>query len=136
MNEIQTIINVTLPFVKSLLKDYGEFYPMASASNHKGEVVQVLLEEVDDENDFPKSNSVIGELKKELHSKRTEFVAIAIFYDVKLKESQTDAIAILVEHKEEKQAYTFYYPYKIVDNTLEFADSWKVIENMEILIED
>ena len=84
MNDIQNILDITFPFVKTLLKDYGEFYPLASAVNIDGKVEQVLLEE-DEENDFPKSTSVIGELKKELRWKRDMFIAIAIFYDVKLK---------------------------------------------------
>ena len=30
MDEFQLILDITLPFVKTLLKDYGEFYPLAS----------------------------------------------------------------------------------------------------------
>lgn len=132
MNDIQNILDVTLPFVENLLKEYGEFYPLASVVNLDGKVEQILLPE-DEENDFPKSTSVIGEIKKELRWKRNEFLAIAIFYDVKVKEKETDAIAVFVEHKKEKQAYTFYYPYKLIDNNLIFSESWKVIEEMEIL---
>ena len=131
MNEIQIILDTTFPFVKSLLKDYGEFYPLASALNIERNVEQILLEE-DEENDLPKSTSVIGELKKEIRWKRNQFLAIAIFYDVKLKEKETDAVAIFVENEEESEAYTFYYPYKIIDNIPVFSDSWKVKENIEI----
>ncbi|MBF6640242.1 hypothetical protein IVB69_01990 [Flavobacterium sp. J49] len=135
MEDFQSILDVNFPFVKNLLKEYGEFNPLACAVNINRKVEQVLLEEYDGEdaeNDFPKATSLIGELKKELRWKRNEFVAIAIFYDVKLKEKQTDAVAVFVEHKEEKQAYTFYYPYKLIDNNPVFAESWKVIEEMEI----
>lgn len=133
MEEIQNILDKTLPFVESLLKDYGEFYPLASAVNQNGEVEQVLLEE-DEENDFPKSASVIGELKKELRWKRDRFKAIAIFYDVTVKEEQTEAIAVFVEHKEEKQSFTFYYPYKVVEKEIIFSKSWKVENEMEIFV--
>lgn len=133
MEEIQNILDKTLPFVESLLKDYGEFYPLASAINQNGEVEQVLLEE-DEENDFPKSASVIGELKKELRWKRDRFKAIAIFYDVTVKEEQTEAIAVFVEHKEEKQSFTFYYPYKVVEKEIIFSKSWKVENEMEIFV--
>lgn len=133
MDEFQLILDITLPFVKTLLKDYGEFYPLASAVNINCEVEQVILEE-DEENNFPKSNSVIGELKKELRWKQNEFIAIALFYDVRIKEKQTDAIAVFVEHKEEIQAYTFYYPYKIIDDIPVFSESWKFIEKMEIFV--
>jgi hypothetical protein len=122
-----------MPFVKTLLRDYGEFYPLASAVNLNREVEQVLREQ-DEENDFPKSTSVIVELKKELRCKIDRFLAIAIFYDVKLKDKQTDAIAVFVEHKEEKKAYIFYYPYTIIDKQLIFSESWKVIKEMEIFV--
>jgi hypothetical protein len=131
MNDIQNILDETFPFVESLLKEYGEFYPLSSAVNNEQKVEHVILEE-DEENDNPKSNSVIAELKKELRWRKNEFLAIAIFYDVKLKEKQTDAIAVFVEHKEIKEAYTFYYPYELIDNNLIFGESWKVIEKMQI----
>lgn len=131
MTEIQKILDVTFPFVENLLTDYGEFYPLASAVNKNGEVEQVVREE-DEENDFPKSNTVIGELKKELRWNRDEFIAIAIFYDVTIKEKHTDAIAVYVESKLEKQAYTFYYAYKMIENKPEFSESWKVAQEIEI----
>ena len=90
-----------------------------------------MLEE-DEENDFPKSNSVLAELKKELRWRKNELLAIAIFYDVKLKEKQTDAVAVFVEDKEEMKAYTFYYPYGWSNNNLVFEKAWKVIEKMQI----
>lgn len=127
MEEFQLILDVTLPFVKKLLNDYGEFYPLASGVNNIGNVEQVILEE-NEENDFPKSTTVIGELKKELHWRQNEFIAIAIFYDVKIKAKNTDAIAVFIEHKNENQAYTFYYPYKNADKEFIFSESWKVLE--------
>ena len=134
MTEIQKILDVTFPFVETLLTDYGEFYPLASAVNNNDEVEQVVREE-DEENDFPKSNTVIGELKKELHWNRNKFKAIAIFYDVSVKERQTDAIAVFVEQKEEKLAYTFYYAYKMVEGKPMFSESWKVEKEMEIFVD-
>ncbi|MFL9831341.1 hypothetical protein ABS764_10830 [Flavobacterium sp. ST-87] len=131
MNDIQNILDITFPFVEKLLKDYGEFYPLASVVNLNHEVEQLLLSE-DEENDFPKSTGVIGEIKKELRWRRDDYIAFAIFYDVRLKEKQTDAIAVLVEHKFEKQAFVFYYPYKLIDNELFFSDSWKEMKEIEI----
>jgi hypothetical protein len=133
MIEIQNLLDRLLPFVKALLKDYGEFYPLAAATNLNREVEQVLLEE-DEENDFPTSNTVIGELKKILNWQKDQFIVIAIFYEVTLKEKQTDAIAVFVEHKEENQAFTFYYPYKITEDDIVFSESWKVEKEMEIYV--
>jgi hypothetical protein len=131
MIEIQKLLDKMFPFVKTLLKDYGEFYPLAATINLNREVEQVILEE-DEENDFPKSNVVIGELKKVLNWRKNDFLVIAIFYDVSVKENQTHAIAIFIENKEENQAFTFYYPYKIIDNEVVFSESWKVEKEMEI----
>jgi hypothetical protein len=133
MIEIQNLLDKTLPFVTTLLKDYGEFYPLATAVNLHKEVEQVLLEE-DEENDFPTSATVIGELKKAISWQKDEFIAIAIFYNVALKEEQTDAIAVFVELKEGNQAFTFYYPYKIIDREVVFSESWKAEKEMEIFI--
>ncbi|KIQ14668.1 hypothetical protein RT99_22810 [Flavobacterium sp. MEB061] len=131
MNDVQSILDEMLPFVETLLKEYGEFYPVSAVVNIEQKVEHVILEE-DEENDNPKSNSVIAELKKELRWRKDEFLAIAIFYDVKVKEQQTDAIAVFVEHKKEMEAFTFYYPYELVDNDLIFGKSWKTIEKMQI----
>jgi len=131
MNDIQNILDEIFPFVESLLKEYGEFYPISAVVNIEQKVKHIILEE-DEENDFPKSTSVIAEIKKELRCRKNEFLAIAIFYDVKVKEEQTDAIAVFVEHKKEMEAYTFYYPYELIDNDLVFGKSWKVVETIQI----
>lgn len=65
MNDIQNILDEMLPFVETLLKEYGEFYPVSAVVNTNPKVEHIILEE-DEENDNPKSNSVIAELKKEL----------------------------------------------------------------------
>ena len=131
MNHIQSILDEMLPFVETLLKEYGEFYPVSAVVNTKQKVEHVILEE-DKENDFPESISVLAELKKELRWRKNEFLAIAIFYDVKVKEEQTDAIAVFVEQKKEMEVFTFYYPYELIDGDLIFGKSWKVIEKMQI----
>ncbi|WP_289659685.1 hypothetical protein [Flavobacterium panacagri] len=131
MNDIQNILDSTFPFVESLLKEYGEFYPLASAINSDGKVEQILLEE-DEEIDFPESVSVLGELKKELRWRKNDFKAVAIFYDVNLKENNTSAIAVSVEHEREKEAFIFYYPYQLIDGNLVYGESWKVVAEMQI----
>lgn len=131
MNDFQKILDITFPFVESLLREYGEFYPLATIVNNNGNVEQFTLEE-DPENDFPKSDTVIGEIKKNLRWNQDEFVAFALFYDVFLKEKELDAIEVLVEHKIEQKAYTFYYPYKIIEDKIEFFDSWKTEEIISV----
>jgi len=65
MNDVQSILDEMLPFVETLLKEYGEFYPVSAVVNIEQKVEHVILEE-DEENDNPKSNSVIAELKKRI----------------------------------------------------------------------
>ena len=98
MNKIQNILDEMLPFVETLLKEYGEFYPVSAVVNTKQKVEHIILEE-DEQNNFPESISVLAELKKELRWRKNEFLTIAVFYDVKVKEKQTDAIAVFVEQK-------------------------------------
>lgn len=131
MNKIQNILDEMLPFVETLLKEYGEFYPVSAVVNTKQKVEHIILEE-DEQNNFPESISVLAELKKELRWRKNEFLTIAVFYDVKVKEKQTDAIAVFVEQKKEMEAFTFYYPYELIDGDLIFGKSWKVIEKMQI----
>lgn len=131
MDDIQKILDVIFPFVERLLKEYGEFYPLSCTVNVNNEVEHILLEENED-NDFPGSTSVIEELKKALRSRRNDFFAIAIFYDVELKEEKTSAIAVFVEHKIEKLAYTFYFPYELNEGNLILGESWKVINETDI----
>jgi hypothetical protein len=133
MNEIQTILDNTFPFVSKLLEEYGEFYPLASAINVDFQIEQIILEE-DKEYDFPFSTTVIAELKKQINWNKDKFVAFAIFYDVKLHDENTDAIAILVEHKLENLSCIFYFPYKLVDDKLTFSESWKTSKEMEIFV--
>lgn len=131
MNKIQNVLDEMLPFVETLLKEYGEFYPVSAVVNTKQKVEHIILEE-DEQNNFPESISVLAELKKELRWRKNEFLTIAVFYDVKVKEKQTDAIAVFVEQKKEMEAFTFYYPYEFINGDLIFGKSWKVIEKMQI----
>ena len=112
MNDIQNILDITFPFVEKLLKDYGEFYPLASVVNLKYEVEQLLLPE-DEENDFPKSIGVIGEIKKELRWKRDECIAIAIFYDVKLKEKVNACFSNLCSTKTAIASVSFSFNFTL-----------------------
>ena len=132
MKEIQKILDITFPFVETLLNDYREFYPLVSVVKLNGTVDQVTKFKGDNI-DFPDSVSVLENLKNELRSKHKDFIAISIFYDVKLPKKQSDAVAIYVETKEENSAYTFFYTYKFEQNELVFTESWKILESTEIL---
>ncbi|WP_291134371.1 hypothetical protein [Flavobacterium sp. UBA7663] len=129
MDDFQELLNLNLPFVKRLLIQYGEFYPLAVAINNENQIEQILLEEIG-ELDKPASHVVIAELKKELRWRKLNLKASAIFYDVKI--DGNDAIAVAVEHKTENQFFTFYYRYELIENGIEIIESWKSQKPIEI----
>jgi len=136
MNDIERLLDSTFPFVENLLKEYGEFFPLASAIQTNDSIAQVGTFDGDDR---PLSTQVIFDLKKAFIAKRNNYKSIAIFYDVKITDPttnlKTDAIAVYVESENGKTAYTFYYPYELTgQKELIFSESWKIENDKEIFI--
>jgi hypothetical protein len=134
MTDTERLLVSTLPFVEGLLKEHGEFFPLASAIMTNDSLAQVGNYNGDDK---PLSNSVIADLKTAFRAKKTDYKTIAIFYDVRVVDPntnlKTDAIAVLVETKDENTAYTFYYPYVLTPGKqLSFSDPWKNVSVQEI----
>ena len=78
MDELQSLINSTLPFIEKMLRNHGEFYPLASALDSSGKIAQMGAY---DGNEHPKSVDVINDLKKNLKqgAQKGEYSAITIF---------------------------------------------------------
>jgi hypothetical protein len=136
MTDIEKLLDSTFPFVESLLKEYGEFFPLASAVKTNDSIAQVGTYDGDER---PLSTKVISDLKKAFIAKRNDYKSIAIFYDVKITDpntnKKTDAIAVFVESENGKTAYTFYYPYELTSQKeLIFSESWKIENDKEIFI--
>jgi hypothetical protein len=134
MNDVERLLDNTFPLVEDLLKNYGEFFPIASAIKIDDTIAQVGTY---DGNDKPLSNKVISDLKNAFKAKVKDYNAIAIFYDVKVvnpnTKLKTDAVAVFAETKNEDTAYVFYYAYSLTDNKqLIFSDSWKSKNGKEI----
>lgn len=134
MNDIERLLDSTFPLVDDLLKNYGEFFPLASAIKTDNTIAQVGTYFGDER---PLSNKVITELKKSFRAKVEDYKTIAIFYDVKVVNPntnlKTDAVAVFIETKIEDTAYVFYYPYTLTnDKQLSFSDSWKNKNDKEI----
>ena len=137
MNDIERLIDSTFPFVEDLLTKHGEFFPIASAVKTNGSIAQVGTYDGDDK---PLSEKLIADLKAAFIAKKVEYKAVAIFYDVRVVDPdtkiKTDAIAVFIESKNEKQAYTFYYPYSLTtEYKLIFSDPWKSEKEKEVFIE-
>jgi hypothetical protein len=136
MQEIEQLLNATLPFIESLLRKYGEFYPVTSAVNTFGKIVQMGTH---NGNERPNSQDVINDLRKSLIQgvKKGEYKALTIFYDVKVVNPhtniKTDAIAVIAESKTDSIGYRFYYPYTLtLDRQLNLSKSWGSKAHREI----
>jgi hypothetical protein len=134
MNDIERLLDSTFPLVEELLKNYGEFFPIASAIKIDDTIAQVGTYKEDEK---PLSNEVITDLKNAFKAKVNSYKIIAIFYDVKIinpnTNIKTDAVAVYVETKIGETAYVFYYPYSLTnDKQLTFSDSWKIKNGKEI----
>jgi hypothetical protein len=134
MNDIERLLDSTFPFVENLLTKCGEFFPLASAIKTDDTIAEVgtYFEE-----EKPISDKVIAQLKKSFRAKKEDYKTIAIFYEVRVVNPntnlKTDAVAVFVETKNEDTSYIFYYPYIFkTDKQLVFSDSWKEKNNKEI----
>jgi len=86
MTDHERLIKSTLPFVEDLLKNYGEFFPLASAITTNDSIVQVGTYGCYDK---PLSDSLISDLKIALRAKMNEYQTIAIFYNVRVVDPNT-----------------------------------------------
>jgi hypothetical protein len=137
-DEFESLINETFPFIEGLLKTHGEFFPMANALDKNNKIVQIGAY---DGNEKPLSQSVIDDLKSGLRdgAQKGEYKSIAIFYDVKVvnpnTNQKTDAVEVFVESDRENTAFKLFYPYSLTkEGVLTFSESWKNATVKEIFV--
>ena len=139
MTDLGFLVDKGFPFAEDQLIKNGEFYPFSFILN-KNNTVEAVSQYSGDEN--PDSADLIQELKKivKLESNKTPIKGIAIFYivkttDPKLKQ-ETDAIAVFVEHLNDKNAYVFYYPYSLTaERELTFGKSFAGQSTKEVFVQ-
>ena len=136
LEDFERLLDATFPFVEDLLKKHGEFFPLASAIEKNDSIAQVGSYDGDEQ---PESVKVIAGLKAGLRegAKNGDYKAIAIFYDVRVIDpntnQKTDAVAVFVENKKGIKAYKLFFPYTLTkDRILTFAESWRNDEEKEI----
>jgi hypothetical protein len=136
LNELGLLIDKSFPFAEDLIRKHGEYYPFSFVLYNDNTVGGVAGYNGDE---YPESQAVINELKEilKLEIRKNKIKGIAIFYDVKTTDpntnQKTDAIAVFVEHKDGQGAYNFYYPYKLTDKKeLTFGDSFGNAATREI----
>ena len=134
MEDIQILVDTIFPLIKKLITQYQEFYPIAIVINNYGETLQIGYY---DGNDHPTSKDLMEDLVVEMRSNQLNYRTIAIFYDVKLTEHETgnriDAIAVHTENKNNSNAFTFYYPYELVDEySIIIKSAWKELSKRKV----
>jgi len=133
MNDIEIILENTMPFLEQQILKNNEFHPIAASININ--------------NDFsfhasndPELNSdeTITYFKDIFSNNRNEYQTVAIFYNITTTDIETniknDAIAVFVESKNLDEAYNLVYKYIISDSkTIDYIGSYKTSEKKQLL---
>ena len=106
-DDLDGLLNVTIPFAQQMLEKSGEFYPFGAAMSAGGEARLLGVETGQD--DRPASSAVLDSLLGGIRHARAEYRAVAICSDVRLPDS--DAVRVELEHQE-GQAMAILLPYK------------------------
>src|SRR6266487_4654108 len=113
--EVEILMNEGIKFAKQMLSQHGEFLPFANALRPNGKIVDVGAS---DGTEQPKSQNLIDLLIDGLRGavSQGEYIAIAIFFDVKVSRpgdgKKVDAVQVGVEHKDGYCADVFF-PYTL-----------------------
>lgn len=120
-NDLDTLLDLTLPFAQQQLVDHGEFIPFAAAVSTAGEARLVMAAPTSSD-EPPPSAEVIDMTVSGLRGQRDRIRATAIAANVGTAE-MGDAIAIDLEHAD-GHAITVLQPYAIEpgDNSISFRD--------------
>lgn len=94
-DDLDGLLNATLPFAQQMLAKHGEFYPFGATVAASGET-RLLAGEPGQEH--PASAEVLALLVAGLRQRRADLRAIAICSDVRLPDK--DAVRVELEHRD------------------------------------
>jgi hypothetical protein len=106
-DDLDGLLNVTLPFAQQMLAKSGEFYPFGTAVTVNGETQMFAADP--GQGEHPASGDVRALLLDGMRRAREKFRAFAVCSDVRLPDS--DAIRVELEHQD-GQAMAVLLPYK------------------------
>jgi hypothetical protein len=106
-DDLDGLLNATLPFAQEMLSKRGEFHPFGAAVDVGGELKMVAGDP--GAGKHPESAAVLGALLEGLRSQSGELRAAALVADVRVDSS--DAIRVEMEHRD-GHAMTVLMPYK------------------------
>jgi hypothetical protein len=92
------LLNAVLPFAQQMLERHGEFYPYAATMTQVGEIEMKAGDPGAGEH--PESLSVLDVLYRGISTRLDTIRAAAVVSDVRLRDPDTDAIRVEIEHQE------------------------------------
>jgi len=95
-DDLDGLVNATLPFAQQMLERHGEFFPFAAAVTSDGTVE--LLGSDPSPDDRPASTDVLNQLVGGLRDQVGNLRATALVADVRAGES--DAVRVVLEHRD------------------------------------
>jgi hypothetical protein len=105
-DDLDELLNASLPFAQQMLDKHGEFYPYAVTITASGETLLVAGEP--GQGEHPNNADILQVLVEGLRARRDALRAAAMVSDVRLSDS--DAVRVEVEH-EEGPAIAAFLPY-------------------------
>lgn len=124
LNDIQQVINETLPDIELVLKQKGTFKPFATAILANDSIADIAI------TDTAKKTYTADDLKEELSigALRGLYKVVVIFSIETVSDPNGErkkSIAVFAEHTNDDFAYLFYYPYSITSKKeVIFEDSF------------
>ncbi|MCP3883154.1 MAG: hypothetical protein GY701_32860 [Sulfitobacter sp.] len=95
-DDLDELLNASLPFAQQLLDRHGEFFPFAATMTASGETRLVAGDP--DQGEQPNSTDVLQTLAAGLRSELDQLRATALISDLRLVDS--DAVRVELEHSE------------------------------------
>jgi hypothetical protein len=127
-DDLDALLNVTLPFAQQMLDKRGEFSPFGAAVSTVGET-RMLASNLSEE--YPASSDVLSRLVAQLRQERADLRAVAICSDVRLPDS--DAVRVELEHQDgNAMAVLMPYRQKRFGRGVEYADLRGATANRQV----
>lgn len=95
--DFDTLLSSCIGFTKKQIDEQGDFYPYAVVVDLDGHMQMV---ETELEDSHPNPASVIDALEGSLRAQRDSFRAVATVANVRLRQEDSDAVRVALEHSE------------------------------------
>lgn len=115
--DMDRLLNLALPFAQQMLAKHGEFFPYAVAIDDDGHEQMVAGHPGGEQ---PPSADVLSVLYDGLQARANAQRAAAVVADVKLREQGTDAIRVVLEHRD-GVALAVFLPYRKTSSGIDYG---------------